>query len=969
MQVNLFNRLKENIVELFKSRLIVLILFFFFLFLVLVHRLFTLQIVSGDDYLENYTLKITKTKEVQGTRGNIFDRDGDILATNRLAYSVQIEDDGSYDDRHEKNKVINDTINRVIDMIESNGDVIDNDFGIILDSDGEYQFLYAEGTKRLRFIADIYGYATIDKLTKAEKTSSAQDIMKFLCADDRKTQDGTSYGFELDQKSYEKERLLKIVTVRYGMYLNSYKKYIPTTISSDVSEETVAMIKENEYDLQGVSIGEVSLREYPDSIYFASIIGYIGKISQEEYDALTEEQQKKYAITDVVGKAGIEQLMDEYLQGEKGEETIYVNNVGKVSEREVIKEPKAGNDVYLTIDNDLQITAYKLLEEKLAGIILRKMSNVLDYTRDPDISASNIIIPVGDIYYSFIGNEILDIDHFAQESASDTEKAVYAKFSDRQASAISKVIADLKSANAPAYEDLTKEMQAYMYYISSELLADKAGILLKDKINVNDEVYQAWKDETINLYEYLNHAISQNWIDTSVIQEYVDGDGKYSDSTELYNAILTYIEDYLKTDYTFEKLVYRYMIKDGSITGNQICLMLYDQGILEYDESWYQKLEAGYSSYEFIRSKINNLEVTPGQLGVEPSTGSVVMTETGTGRTLVCVSYPGYDNNRLTNTMDTAYYSQLYADAANPLYNKATQELTAPGSTFKMISSAAGLEEGIIDGSSIIMCNGPYKNVTPSPKCWIYPGAHYGLNVVGAIGHSCNNFYYDVGYRLGLTEDGTYSSDQGTDILRKYAELFGLGEVSGLEIPEREPQISDEDAVRSAIGQGAHIYSTSQLAKYVTGIANRGTVYNLTLLYKVTDMEGNTVKAYKPSIYNEIEENEISQYTFDLIHDGMNYMVEMDSRFDVVRDAGMNMAGKTGTAQQSETHADHVLFVGFAPSSDPEIAISCRIANGYSSGYPAEIGRDMVLKYFGLADDSELLSGSASKLGVETHGD
>ncbi len=965
----MFNRLKESIVDLFKSRLVVLILFFFFLSLVLVYRLFSLQIVNGEDYLENYTLKITKTKEVQGTRGNIYDRNGEILATNRLAYSVQIEDDGSYDDRHEKNEVINTTITRVIDMIESNGDTVDSDFGIILDSNGEFQFLYAEGTKRLRFIADIYGYATIDKLSKSEQASTAQDIIDFLCADDRKTQDGTSYGFELDQEDYTKERLLKIVTVRYGMYLNSYKKYIPTTISSDVSEETVAMIKENEYDLQGVSIGEVSLREYPDSKYFASIIGYTGKISQDEYDALTEEQQKKYAITDVVGKAGIEQLMDEYLQGEKGEEIIYVNNVGKVSEREVVKEPTAGNDVYLTIDKELQITAYNLLEEKLAGIILRKMSNVLDYTRDPDISASNIIIPVGDIYYAFIGNEILDIDHFAQDTASDTEKAVYAAFSARQASAISKVIADLQSASSPAYKDLSKEMQAYMYYISSELLADTAGILQKDKIDVNDEVYQAWKDEEINLYEYLNHAISQNWIDTSVIQEYVDGDGKYSDSTELYNAISTYLEDYLKTDYTFEKLVYRYMIKDGSVSGTQICLMLYDQGVLEYDESMYQKLKSGYSSYEFIRSKINSLEITPGQLGVEPSTGSVVMTETDTGRTLVCVSYPGYDNNRLTNTMDTAYYSQLYADAANPLYNKATQELTAPGSTFKMVSSAAGLEEGIITGSSIIMCSGPYKNVTPSPKCWIYPGAHGGLNVVGAIGHSCNNFYYDVGYRLGLTADGTYSSDQGTDILRKYAELFGLGEVSGLEIPEREPQISDEDAVRSAIGQGAHIYSTSQLAKYVTGIANRGTVYNLTLLYKVTDVEGNTVKAYTPSIYNEIEEDEISQNTFDLIHQGMNYMVEMDSRFDSVRKAGMTMAGKTGTAQQSETHADHVLFVGFAPSSDPEVAISCRIANGYSSGYPAEIGRDMVLKYFGLADDSELLSGSASQLGVETHGD
>ena len=101
----------------------------------------------------------------------------------------------------------------------------------------------------------------------------------------------------------------------------------------------------------------------------------------------------------------------------------------------------------------------------------------------------------------------------------------------------------------------------------------------------------------------------------------------------------------------------------------------------------------------------------------------------------------------------------------------------------------------------------------------------------------------------------------------------------------------------------------------------------------------------------------------------MNFMVEKDSRFNSVRNAGMQMAGKTGTAQQSETHADHVLFVGFAPSSSPEIAMSCRIANGYSSGYPAEIGRDMVMKYFNLAEDSKLITGNAGVLGTETHGD
>ena len=968
MQVDLFSRIKEYIIDLFKSRLVVLTCVFLAMFLIIGYRLFTLQIVEGEDYLKDYTLQIMKEIEVQGTRGNIYDRNGNLLATNRLAYSVQIEDNGSYDDTEQKNKLINETINRVIDMIESNGDSIVNDFGIILEGD-TYQFLYAEGTRRNRFIADIYGVSKIDSLEPDELNSSPQDIMDFLCANRRETSQGVSFGFGIDQENYSKERVLQLVTIRYGMHLNSYKKYIPTTISSDVSDETVAMIMENLYDLQGISIGEESLREYPDSEYFASILGYTGKISQEEYDALTKEQQQEYSLTDIVGKAGIEQLMDEYLQGEKGLERVYVNNVGKILKSDVIKEPKAGNDVYLTLDKDLQITAYKLIEEKLAGIILRKMSPILDYTRSTEGSSSNIIVAIGDIYYSFIGNEIIDTEQLAHADATNTEKTVYAAYTKRQEQSISNIISDMESPSAPAYKNLSKEMQAYMYYISSQLLTSKTNILLTDKIDTNDSVYKAWKEEEINIYTYLNHAISKNWIDTSVIQEYVEGDGKYSDSNELYQALLSYVKEYLKTDYAFEKLVYRYMIKDGSVSGTQICLLLFDQGILEADEEAYNKLLSGYSPYEFMRSKIKNLEIKPGQLGVEPSTGSFVMTETATGNTLVCASYPGYDNNRLANTMDTDYYNQLYVSSANPLYNKATQELTAPGSTFKMVSSAAGLEEGIVTAESLIGCVGPYTNVTPSPKCWIYPGGHGNLNVVGALAHSCNNYYYDVGYKLGLQANGTYSSEQGITYISKYAEMFGLGEVSGLEIPEREPQISDEDAVRSAIGQGTHIYSTSQLAKYATGLANRGTVYDLTLLDRVEDKEGNILEQYDTEVYKEISENEISWSTFNLLHEGMKEMVEKDSRFNSVREGGITMAGKTGTAQQSAAHADHVLFIGFAPSENPEIAMSCRIANGYSSGYTAELGRDMVLKYFNLADDSQLVTGSAASLGVETHGD
>ena len=373
MQVNLFSNLKDFFANIFKSRMVVLIALFCILSFIIVFRLFHLQIVNGEDYLENYTLSIRKTITTTGTRGNIYDRDGEILATNRLAYSVQIEDNGSYDDRTQKNEMINETINTVIDMVEANGDSVVSDFGIVVDKNDNYQFLYAEGTRRSRFLADVYGYPTIERLNEEGfSDATADEVMKFLCANKREK----DYGFGIDQSKYSKQRALQIVTVRYSMHLNSYQRYITTTIASDVSAKTVAAIKENMVDLQGISIGEESLREYPDSIYFASIIGYTGKISQDEYDALSQKQQEKYSLTDTIGKSGIEQVMDEYLQGTKGEEVIYVNDVGKIVETVSITEPKAGNDVYLTLDKDLQITAYKLIEEKLSGIILQKISNI-----------------------------------------------------------------------------------------------------------------------------------------------------------------------------------------------------------------------------------------------------------------------------------------------------------------------------------------------------------------------------------------------------------------------------------------------------------------------------------------------------------------------------------------------------------------------------------------------------------------
>ena len=428
---------------------------------------------------------------------------------------------------------------------------------------------------------------------------------------------------------------------------------------------------------------------------------------------------------------------------------------------------------------------------------------------------------------------------------------------------------------------------------------------------------------------------------------------------------MNYIEEYLNEDSDFDKLLYEYLIKSEGVSGAQICATAYEQGVLPMDEDAYNGLRDGsVSAYSWLRDKIENLEITPGQLPLEPCSGAAVVSDPQTGEVLACVSYPGYDNNRLANTMDSAYYQQLNTGLSRPFYNKATQERTAPGSTYKMVSSVAGLTEGVIDGGTIINCSGVFTEVTPSPRCWISPGAHGGLDVVGALSNSCNVFYYTVGYDLGIDSDGNYDSDLGIQKLAEYARMFGLGETSGVEIPESDPQISDEYAVQSAIGQGTNNYTVSQLNRYVAAVANSGTVYSLTLIDRTTDSNGKLISDNEAEVVNTMDD--ISSSTWDLVHQGMEQMVSDSSTF-----AGLDiaMAGKTGTAQISDIHPDHALFVGYAPVDDPEIAIAVRIANGFNSSYSAEIGRDITQIYFGLDGSDELVTGKAAELGQANAGD
>ena len=949
--------IKESILNFITSRIFVLVMIFLAFFGIMMSRIFYLQIINGQNYADSFTMRIKREVSLPGTRGRIFDRNGQVLADNVLSYSVTMEDNGTYKSAREKQSTLNRTVLKVIDIVESHGDNVIGDFGIVYQN-GSYAYTQ-EGRALLRFKADIYGYSSIDDLKPEEYVATADEMIEYLCGK-KKFWISPDLYTEEQIKEYKvptdltPEQILKLVTIRYAISSNSFKRYVTTTVASDVSDATVAEILENQSNLQGVDIEQSSLRTYADSKYFANIIGYIGKPDQDELDTL-KEQNEDYDANDLVGKAGLEQYMETDLQGKKGQRTIYVDSVGNVLEVESETQPESGHDLYLTIDKDLQIAAYNILEQRLAGVLVSKIQNIKQYVPGAHSSAMSIVIPIYDVYYALIQNHIIDTSHFTADDATDLEKSVQQRFDTQLDDAISRIMAQLQSDSPTAYCDLPSDMKNYMSYIVSDILMGEDQVLMKSAVNTEDATYIAWaKDETISLKEYLEYAISMNWVDVSGL----DVKNSYMNSEEIYQVVVDYISSKLATDSNFHTMLYKYVILNDVVTGREVCLLLYDQGILEYDEETVGKLRSGaYSAYSFMLDKIKNLEITPGQLALEPCSAGCVITDPNTGDVLANVSYPGYDNNRLTNTMDSAYYAELNRDLAGPLYSRSTQERTAPGSTFKPISAVAGLEEGVIRSTDIIHATGVFTEAYGSPTCWIYNqyhGSHGNINMVDAIRVSCNYYFYEVGFRLGGGRSTGYSSDRALAALSKYAAMFGFDHVSGMELPESDPKISDSDGIRSAIGQGTHLYTVSQIARYVSTIANRGTVYDLTLLDKLTDSEGNTIEDYSASVYNNIV---IADNSWNTIQEGMHQVAENTAAF---KDLDLTIAGKTGTAQQSKSHPNHALFMGYAPYESPQIAIAIRIANGYTSANAASMAADIFSYYFDLTDKDELLNGSAT---------
>ncbi|MFV0439835.1 MAG: penicillin-binding transpeptidase domain-containing protein [Lachnospirales bacterium] len=704
---------------------------------------------------------------------------------------------------------------------------------------------------------------------------------------------------------YPEEYWRSMLSIKSSHYAQRFRKYNSITLANNVSVETVSAVEERPDLYESINSSVTATREYPTSEFTSHIIGYIMKISESEYETYSKENPD-YTANDLVGKDGLEKYFELDLKGESGTQTVELNNVGKITQVIDEEAPVTGNNIYTTIDSDLTEDIYNKLEEYLKNLIIANMTT----TRSNDTK-----ITTNDFFYNFARANNFLLDQIFELDESTSAYKVYNKTCDY-------------------YNGIMAEYEA---------LSQKA----------RDNVLSLTNDD--------------------------------KDKLDTYSYYLDYSMD-SQSDFS---IMLGRAIKNKDISEQELLLAMEDLGIVTYDERTKEKILNGYFSTQTILiSKLNSGEITPQMTNLDPSTGSVMVVDVNSGDIISSVSYPSYDNNKLVNNFDNDYYYKIsQLDPTTPLLNRAFVEGRAPGSTFKMLSAISILEDSNMTPTSTIYDNIYFKDAgQPYIKCWSNV-SHGHVDVCRALEVSCNYYFLKSVYDMGNSASGT--SDVSINSLNKYMTYFGFNEGTGAEVteladfsPEGASLISspeykrttraynypdldeselawyDGDTVASSIGQGYNNYTAASMAKYVATLANGGNRYPLHFLNKITDEDENVVVDYEPVVEEVVP---ISDETYAAVLQGMKQVVtgSEGTGKTAFGTFPIEIAAKTGTAQQVTNRSDHSSFAAFAPADDPEVAIYVLLpfGNSYNFSSPAsKLARDVLDEYFKLNYEPELVA-------------
>jgi penicillin-binding protein 2 len=336
--------------------------------------------------------------------------------------------------------------------------------------------------------------------------------------------------------------------------------------------------------------------------------------------------------------------------------------------------------------------------------------------------------------------------------------------------------------------------------------------------------------------------------------------------------------------------------------------------------------------------------------------GAAVVMDVGSGEILAFVSNPSFDPALFTGRMPPEKWQSYLADKRHPLENKALKGQYPPGSTFKIITAMAALDEGIIDANSTVVCKGSYTVGKTVFKCWNKHG-HGSVNLKKAIRESCDVYFYHLAERLGV------------DRIARTAREFGLGEAMGIGLENEKNGLIPTAAWKEkkygkkwfhgetlpvAIGQGFVLMTPIQLASMISTLANDGTVYRPHLVKRVVNPDGRVIKEFAPEVLKKVASKPSN---FRLVKEGLLAVVnESGGTGGAARLYEVKVAGKTGTSQVVKLrdgrgsvpyeYRDHALFVAFAPYEKPEVAVAVVIEHGEHGGAAAAPVAGQILRAY-----------------------
>ena len=885
------------------------------MFVLIWSTLYRIQILDADKYKEPFYQNELVEEEIQSVRGCIYDRYGRLLAGNEVSQALYLSLQTTVPD-------LNTALSQLLQIAEKNGDTVsvDQPLPIAYDENKGFYFIptYDIGYSEIRFynfLAEVYGTSRA-YLTDEQKKATAEEVYIQM----------RTKTFRLDE-SYSREEALAILRLRYAIFVARAEEKTELCLIQGVSEQTKIEVLERSTDFPGFSVKEQYTRVYPQGDLFAHIIGYMGEISEDELAAHKNDEKTLagYKEGDRIGKTGLEAVYEEALRGTSGVRQIELD--GKTGEwvgEKTLVQAVNGNDIYLSIEIEVQKNTTNRLYAGIKELLIPKITG----------TSSRLTYSVGDIYEALIDNNFISL---AQIEASDSSYSsclsnIYASYSERY---IAQLSSQILSSQTP--------MSSY-----PEILMDIYNVMIENMRNnlhlsyayQNDEdFYEDYAAGRKTAREFLEYCVQNGYLDKNAY-----GLGQEENIDIILSNVVEHEMTILRRTAEFKKLLYKYILSTGAYSHNNFWRLLYEQGLLSNEDGSLDRFNRGQLSLlNAIKQKIQDDEITPAQLNLDPCSGSVSMVDPTSGEVLALVSYPSFDSNRIS---DSDYFTQLLQDKSSPLTFRALSELRAPGPTFKLCTSLASLDLGYININSKVYDYYAYPNVNSAtkPVCWSR-ASHGLINVVKAIEYSCNYFFYDMGYRLSdPAADGSFNDAVGLEKLATYSKMLGLGTKTGIELDEAEPQVSTQDAVRSAIGQGTNAYSAANLSRYTATIANGGTVYDLYLVKRIVAPGEASETITEPRVNNVAE---ISKENFDIVRSGMRSVVTSSGTLSVLDANGIHCAGKTGTAEEATDRPDHTVYTGYSGyGEEPDIVVSIIISFGGGSSFAVSLFRDIMLDYY-----------------------